>query len=129
MIFINDFSKPMIHSNNFLYADDTAIMVQGKTIDHIERRLNTQLNLAHSWLGGNKLMLNDKKPVCMVLGTKQKIRRSEGMNVSLNDCQLKQVSDTKYLSMIIDQCLSFKPHIQYMQSEIIPRLNMLHKVR
>ena len=48
-------------SRVFLYADDTAIFVKGKSIDVINTTLNTELAHVSQWLQSNYLTLNVKK--------------------------------------------------------------------
>ena len=50
VIYINDFLSALINSHKCLYADDTAIIVEGKTAQELEEKLNYQLDMARLWL-------------------------------------------------------------------------------
>ena len=72
VIYINDFPANLEGSKKFLYADDTAIMIEGKSQRELESKLNDQLNKASKWLKQNKLTLNMKKTVYEISGTSKK---------------------------------------------------------
>ncbi len=40
-----------------------------------------------------------------------------------------EVQEMKYLGMILEQNLNFKAHVGHIQSKVIPKLKMLHKLR
>ena len=63
-------------SRVYLYADDTAIFVKGKSIDVINTTLNTELAHVSQWLQSNYLTLNVKKTKSMLIGTHQKLSRT-----------------------------------------------------
>ena len=66
-IYINDLSKNLESANSkvYLYADDTAIFVKGKSVEAINRTLNSELEKVSKWLQKKKkknyLTLNVKK--------------------------------------------------------------------
>ena len=49
------------HLCTIVYADDTSVLVNDKTIDKLLEILNNELNKLSTWLKANKLSLNVNK--------------------------------------------------------------------
>lgn len=73
-----------------------------------------------------KLKLNATKSKCMVIG-----RQCDDLNISLviDGEQLEQVSQMKYLGVIIDAQLAFKNHSEYVASKMAKKTNFLRRIR
>ena len=52
-----------------LYADDTCVLVNGKSLNLIIETVNSELQLLSTWLKSNKLSLNTTKSYYAVLQT------------------------------------------------------------
>ena len=79
-------------SRVYLYADDTAIFVKGKSIDVINTTLNTELAHVSQWLQSNYLTHNVKKTKSMLIGTHQKLSRTQSkLNISIRGEHLDNV--------------------------------------
>ena len=50
----------------FLYADDTCVVLNGKSLNLIVETVNAELQLLSTWLKSNKLSLNTTKTNCAV---------------------------------------------------------------
>ena len=62
----------------------------------------------------------------MVSGTRHKLRNVNDVVVRFNDSSIERV---KYHGLLLDTNLSFKQHTKYIQSKVVLRLEILHKVR
>jgi hypothetical protein len=58
IVFFNDFSSCLKHSNVTIYADDTVIYVAGKDTFIIETRLSSDMKAIAEWCVENELILN-----------------------------------------------------------------------
>ena len=56
-VYINDLPIHLVNSKCNLYADDTAITVSGRSVDHVSHLLNTELRIVSEWFKWNKLSL------------------------------------------------------------------------
>jgi hypothetical protein len=61
----------------------------------------------------NKVGFNDQKSKVMLM-TRQKRKDTKDLEVYLNNKHLRQVKPIKYLSIIIDNKLTFREHITYL---------------
>ena len=116
-------------SRVYLYADDTAIFV-GKSIDVINTTLNTELAQVSQWLQSNYLTLNVKKTKSMLIGTHQKLSRTQSkLNISIRGEHLDNVDQFKYLGIWLDPSLSWSFHIDKLVSKINQRIGLFRRVR
>ena len=106
-------------SRVYLYAYDTAIFVKGKSIDVINTTLNTELAHVSQWLQSNYLTLNVKKTKSMLIGTHQKLSRTQSkLNISKRGEHLDNVDQFKYLGISLDPSLLWSFHIDKLISKI-----------
>ena len=61
LLFMNDITKVINHSQNCLFADDTVIYNSNQDIDTLEYELQEDLNSVSKWLNNNELTINIKK--------------------------------------------------------------------
>ncbi len=62
------------HTKTFLYAGDTALVVNGSNATELNTKINESLELAGMWFRNHQLSLNVSKTKMMVFGTQQKVR-------------------------------------------------------
>ena len=65
----------------------------------------------------------------MLMGTHQKLSSVQSFTVCVHDIYLERVYKFKYLGVILDPCLSWNEHIEYIGNKIAPHLGMLQKSR
>ena len=109
LLFIND----LPNCTNFkvtLFADDTFLRLESENLNTLKREANKEMENVSKWLISNKLTLNIIKSNYMII-SKQKIPENDFI-LKLNGKNLKRCQQYKYLGLIVDQSLSWKPHIQ-----------------
>ena len=129
IVYINDLQHQIKHSKITLYADDTAIFFAAKDIKIIQKRLQEDLSLAHSWLGLSKLTLNTSKTKCMVFGSRQRLSHGNELKISIDNKQLEQVDSFKYLGVWFDSTLTWSTHVSNACSKISQRLGVIGRIR
>ena len=92
---------------NCYYADDSRILVSGKSVLDVEKALTYDMNLVSQWLIDNKLSLHLGKTESIVFGSKQKLRSQSSIDISCNGTPIASTSSVKYLGITLDQNLSF----------------------
>ena len=117
-----------------LYADDTVIFTAASSIDQLQvLQLNFKsldLNNVSNWLTANGLFLNLKKTEYVVFGTRQRLITSESQSpLCIEGKEVNQVKSFKYLGVLLDECLSFNDHINYVRSKVTSRLGLLSRLR
>lgn len=128
ILYINDIVKVLKFCKSKLFADDACIYISGKNCEEIIWKLNDDLERINTWLNLNKLKINIEKTVFMFLSNK--VNKSENnINVKINNEQLTQVKETKYLGIIIDDQLNFKSNYNYIIKKISKKINFLSRIR
>ena len=110
LVYINDLYHVCNKSIPILFADDTNLFFRGTDPKVMESEINTELDRISLWLKVNKLSLNIKKTHYMIFNRKKKYCCDAMLRI---DKQLIEVSETKFLGVIIDNGLKWKKHIQY----------------
>ena len=134
IIYINDISSSVQYSHVNIYADDTAIFLEGNDIDYIRKFLQLDMEGLSVWLEVNKLSLNLTKTVCMVVTTHQKnkaLAKSNvnlNLNIVLNEEEIEQVDVFKYLGTHLDSRVNFNYHIDYMCRKISKAIGVMKYV-
>ena len=63
ILYVNDFPFVGKHITTYLYADDTAIFIEGNTEEELQNSLNAVLPNVTEWFKANQLSLNAEKNV------------------------------------------------------------------
>ena len=88
--------------------------------------VNTELQKLSCWLQGNKLSINVKKSNYIIFKTSQN-RQKLDLHFSVNDTKINRVTETLFLGVIIDECLTWKPHILNLTRKISKSLGIIYK--
>ena len=78
--------------------------------------LTMNLQKLDVWLKVNKLSLNITKTNFMIFHPRQK-KVNVNVPLTLENTVIKQVTETKFLGVLIDQHLSWKPHIDFVSKK------------
>ena len=93
----------------------------------LETEVNIEIHKVFQWLNSNKLTLNIAKSKFMIISNSKS--KPERFQISLNDSQLEECDKYKYLGVIIDKNLSWKPHVEYISGKISKACGALAKLR
>lgn len=147
-IFINDLpsaSKIL----TFLFADDTQGLLRGKHLPTLIDNLNTELLNWANWFKANRLGVNASKTKYIIFHNRGKIINLQGKKVLFDNndptfphnpnlvTELERIckSNTlptqsyKLLGIYFDENLSFKYHINHLQSKISKGIYLLNRVK
>ena len=94
------------------YADDLLIATRGDTVRAVENYANVELSKIAGWSRRNKTKFNDKKSKVMIV-TRRKRREDKTITLYLHSKPLQQVTQMKYLGIVLDQKFNFQEHIKY----------------
>ena len=127
LIYIND----LPHATTLfsvLFADDTNMFDSSKDINGLIANINTELGKVCDWLYANKLSINVSKTHFMVWSPR-KAKLEDLGPITLNGQEIDRVTETKFLGIILDKSLSWKPHIYYVRNKISKAAGILKKLR
>ena len=116
-LYINDFRNCLTFGEAIMFADDTTLVFKNKDSHVLELMANEDLFSAAEWLAENKLSLNVKKTKFMHFD--KSIFNTSVPKLCIGSKQIKCVENKKFLGVIFDNKLSWKPHI----NSIISKLN------
>ena len=123
LLYINDIANTTPNSDFVLYADDTNIFVAGNSKKGVYEKANEVLNYVYNYMVSNKLHINMSK--CNYMYFRPNIanyqvcaRSRELLKLSINGKNIKQVASTKFLGVIIDEDLSWIPHVDYLNKKL-----------
>lgn len=128
LIYINDLPNISDRLSKILFADDTSVFYSHKDPDTIIRVLNEELNKLSIWFKCNKLSLNIKKTNFIFFGLKSVIFNSSS-KVVIDDIPIIRVCSTRFLGVLLDESLSWKPHIMAITTKMAKSIGILGKTR
>ena len=130
-LYINDITSVVSRDTMiFLYADDTAIFSRDKSVDGINRVLNRDMAEISKWLQVNVLTLNANKTKSMLFGTQAKLGRGENnLHVQIDNTPIDNVSQFKYLGVLLDPSLTWNHHIDGLVKKTNKRVGVLRRVK
>lgn len=120
ILYINSMLMMDVGCEIVSFADDTVLIVKGETWEQAITTANVMINKVKKWVSQNHLSLNVDKTVYMTFGS---YRNSLPLNTNITthtlncdprtcDCsQIKRVSHTKYLGVIVDSNLNWTEHV------------------
>ena len=115
-------------TQSLLFADDTSIFCSHKDANHLVSIVNNELAKIIIWLKVNKLSLNLTKTNFMSFHPRQK-KVNVNVPLTLENTVIKQVMETKFVGVLIDKHLSWKPHIDFVSQKILKSVGIIAKAR
>ena len=128
LLYINDLNKVSTVVKLILSADDTSSFMCHEDPVYLAASLNSELNKLSAWFKANKLSLNLKKTNFMLFKPRQK-KYHFPMQISVNEQKIKQVKETVFLGVVLDEHLTWKPHISQVAGKISKSIGVISRVR
>ena len=128
LLYINDFHLCSDLFDFHLFADDANLFCKHKNLITLESNLNRELNNIYTWLCAKRLSLNFDKSNFVIFHPPQK-KIHFNVKLSINNIELKQEHYIKYLGILIDSNLSWKPQVNYIAKKIKRSIGILSKLR
>lgn len=104
------------------FADDTAIMVSNDNPGTASLLLQVNLDLIQNWLKKWRIKINEAKSTHVTFTN----RKGNCPPVKLNNVQIPQSDDAKYLGMHIDRRLTWRKHIFTKRKQLGLKLHQLY---
>ena len=133
ILFINDLPMALQDSEADMYADDSTITAQAKTVPKIEQSLNKDANIITQWCSENKMAAHATKTKVMLITTWQKRaslpENERKLNVIMNGEQLENVESERLLGVTVNNNLSWEKHIDNIVSKVNSKLALLRSIK
>jgi len=110
-----------------LFADDTNLHLSRKDIKMLQLNVQNELDKVDTWMRSNRLSIKYNKTTYMILTA----TRSQNCNfeISMNGVRIQQSDSIKYLGVIIDNKLSWKPQISSLCRKLSQACGVVSKIR
>ena len=114
-----------------MFADDTNFFLSHKNIKEMFTKMNEELQKFNIWFKANKLSLNVDKTKFTLF---HKASQSENLPLKLpdlfmNNTLIERRDSLKFLGIIIDETLSWKNHINIIESKLACAIGLLYRSR
>ena len=129
LIYINDFHSSSDLLDFHLFADDSNLFYEHRSLSVLQNNINVELVNIHTWLCANKLSLNIEKSHFVLFYPPQKKVHDSSFNLFLCNKELKRESSIKYLGIWIDSHLSWKTQIEFISKKIRRNIGILCRIR
>lgn len=126
ILYINDICKVSNILKFVLFADDTNIFCSGDNLQLLLEEITSEMNKLKRWFDRNKLSLNLSKTKIMFFGN-HKIKANS--TVKIDNVNIERVYEIKFLGVILDHKISWKPHISYVRAKMARSVSILGKSR
>jgi len=130
-IYINDLPLNNESTNTDLFADDATMYTSSSDTEVIQMRLNSDLIRVQNWAQQNRMVINEGKTKCMILGTSQKLHKSGNPELSLaiNNHRLENVKHEKLVGVSIDNNLLWHDHIDKLCKTLSSKIALLSRIK
>ena len=130
LLYINDISRCSNLGTFIMFADDTNIFVEGETVEEAYAKGNNLLCVLQKYMLLNKLHINMAK--CCYIHFKPKCAQVPNYPLpilSIDQFPIKKVSETRFLGVIIDEDLSWGPHIAATRRKLNYASSTLYRIK
>lgn len=117
LIYVNNICKIDLTGQITLYADDTCLFYFGKDLHKLLDEAQNDLIKYNRWCQCNLLTINTKKTSFMIFAPKNK-KIPEHLPLTINTDILLRSHQEKYLGLLLDDMLTWKPHINSIKNKI-----------
>ena len=115
IIYMNDIFNVSNFLFTILYADDTCVVLGGKSLENLITLLNQELHLLYVWLQSNKLTLNYRKTCYIIFHIARLQLHNATIDLQMGDCNLNKANKQNYPGVIIDDTISWVHHITFIK--------------
>lgn len=102
---------PNTHSRKFIYADDIAIGAQAKKFEEIEKALRSDLQRMSFYFAKWRLKPNANKTTSITFHLNN-LQANRKLKLKLNGRKIKHDKYPRYLGVILDRSLTYRPHLE-----------------
>ena len=110
LIYINDLNVSINYAIVHHFADDTNLLITGKSLKTIKKHTNIYLKLLCNWLKANKISFNSSKTEAILFRHPNK-NIDYDLKLKIDGKRIFLTNSVKYLGIYLDPHLHWKYHI------------------
>ena len=116
----------------FTYADDMQIIIEGKNVIELGRKLGEAITKADKYYNSNSLLCNPAKTEVMLLGSKIRLSSADQLKVEVKDGKETKIitgeENLKLLGVYIDQSLDWTQQAKHVKKKAVNSIRNLHRI-
>ena len=129
LIYINDMSRVIQHSEMHHFVDDTNLLIySSNSMKKINRYINHNLKVIVHWLRANRISLSVDKTKIVIFQPKGK-DITKKLNFRISSQQIYISKEVKYLGLMLDESLTWLSHISMLKAKLRRANGLLAKLR
>ena len=135
LIYMNDIPESSAIFDFILYADDTSLKsfintrLTNCSNSQLSSVLNSELSKVNDWLSVNMLSLNVKKTKFMLFQTSKQNTSRFIPELKIGNAKIERVKDFNFLGLLINENLSWKPHVDRISNKISKYIGVLNRLK
>lgn len=126
LLYVNDLPN-VSKFKTTLFADDTNLHLSHSNSKYLQQQVSQEIVKIDEWMRKNKLTLNYEKSNFMIIGNK--LSKTNGFKLVINKHVIPQTNSVKYLGVILDNNLSWQPHIESISKKLSKACGIIYKLR
>ena len=114
-----------------MFADDTNLFFELTDLRILFSKVNYELKKIYERFNANELLLNADKTKYFLFHKPSKIYDLPLLlpKVLINDKEVERVGSIKFLGVLLDEHLSWKEHIRYIENKIAKNIGLLNRAK
>ena len=135
IMYISDMTDITKYNKTIVYADDTTVLVSGRTLTETKQHCNDILTRFHQYFTCNKLSINPSKTKYMIYKPFYRYKKNKIMNdttstkIIMDGIPLEKVTSIKFLGVNINDQLKWDDHKRLVHNKVSKTLGILYKCR
>ena len=131
LVYVNDipsFSKIL---KPIMFAYDKNLFYEHKNIIKLFATVNEELMNINDWFMANKLSLNVGKTKYSLFHKPSRVDDLllQQPKLSINNQEIKRISYTKFLGVLLDENISCNKHLKYTENKIAKSIALMYKAK
>ena len=128
LLYINDFYRISDIFTTIQFADDTNLFASDSSLPKLIELTNTEIPKFVDWIKANRLSLNLLKTKYIVFTARNKPIECD-IAIIMEKKSLERVTETKFVGIIFDEHLSFKPQILKINNKVSKAVGIINRVK
>lgn len=129
LVYINDLCNVTEGGELVLFADDSNVFVAADSKKAAYEAANALLDKIYQYMASNLLHINSKKCCFIDFGPhKPPDEVTDDLQLCINNKAITRVNQTKFLGVIIDEHLSWQPHIDSLNRKLKSACGRIYRI-
>ena len=131
LLYVKDLKNVSSLLDPIIFADHTNLFYIHKNIHCLFSDVNKELININEWFVANKLSLNVEKTKYSFF---HKPSKKDNIplqlpNLTINNCKIKREESIKFLGVLLDENVTWKEHLKYIENKCAKNIVSLHKAK